>query len=169
VMTFLSLYLAAGALIGLVMLAVRRSRTQRGVSPANGEPEPLCAFFREQISDAGWEVEEYELVEGKRLSAVPPPGTPGHRRVAGLYLAVPGLFPAIAWLVMGPSRVVVTVKPEFGFLLVIVETAGRPAQRLWHRVNLRFTRRTLSRDEWSTAGPEGFNPGEVPGPGTPPR
>ncbi len=59
---------------------------------------------------------------------------------------MPGLFPAIAWLVMGPSRVVVTVKPESGFLLVIVETAGRPAQRLWRRGNLRFTRRTLSSD-----------------------
>lgn len=130
--TFLSLYLAAGALIGLVMLAV-------------GGPEPGEACRR-------------------------PTGNPSRSApFSGSRSRVPGLFPAIAWLVMGPSRMVLTVKPEFGFLLVIVETAGRPAQRLWHRVNLGLTRRTLSSDEWSMAGPVGLNPVEVPGPDTPPR
>ena len=131
VMTFLSLYLAAGALIGLLMLAVRRSRTQGGVSPANGEAEPLCAFFREQISGAG--------------------PLPGH------CLARHGTQPC------GRDR-------EAGVRVPAGDRGdGRPAQRLWHRVNLGLTRRTLSSDAWSMAGPEGFNPGEIPGPGTPPR
>lgn len=166
---FLALYLALGALIGAVMMMVRHARTHRGVSPANGEPEPLCAFFRDQLSGAGWEVDEYELVEGKRISAVPPSGAPGHRRVPGLLLALLGLFPAVAWFAMGPSRLRVTVKPDFGFLMVIVETAGRPADRLWRRINLRLTRRTLSSDPWTVDEPDGLNPGEAPGPGTRPR
>jgi hypothetical protein len=167
--SLLVLYLALGALSGLVMLAVRRSRTHRGVSPANGEPEDLRAFFRSQLSGAGWEVDEYELVDGGRLTAVPPPGNAGRRRAAGLLLAASGLFPAVAWFAMGPSRVVVTVKAELGFLVVIVETAGRPAQRLWRRINLRLTRRTLSGDAWPDASGDGLTPGEAPGLGTPPR
>ena len=166
---FLALYLALGALVGAVMMMVRHARTRRGVSPANGEPEPLCAFFRDQLSGAGWKVEEYELVEGRRISAVPQTGAPGHRRNPGLLLALLGLFPGVAYFVMGPSRLSVTVKPEFGFLMVIVETAGRPAERLWRRINLRLTRRTLSSDEWTVDGPDGFTPGEVPGPDTRPR
>ena len=140
----LPLYFSMGALIALVLIAVRKARTQRGVSPANGEPDALGAFFADQLSGAGWEVEEYELVDGKRISARPGPGQAGNPWVRGLILAALGALPAIVWLVQGPGRITVTLKPEFGYLLVIVETCGKPAQRLWRRINLRLTRRTLA-------------------------
>jgi hypothetical protein len=141
---FLVLYLAVGALIAAALIMVRKARTQRGVSPANGEPDSLGAFFVEQLSGAGWEVEEYELLDGKRISARPGTGQAGNPWVRGLTLAVLGVLPAIVWIALGPSRITVTLKTDSGFLLVIVETAGRPAQRLWRKINLRLTRRTLA-------------------------
>jgi len=141
---YVLLYLALGCLMGGVLFLHRRAHTHRGVSPSSSDSESLYDFFLDAVLTAGWDVEEVELLDGKGIEARPGAGDRSRHLVRGICLSALGLIPGMVWFAMGRSRLAVTIKPQSGFLVVIVETSGRPAEQLWRRINLRLTRRTLA-------------------------
>ena len=130
-----------GCLVAFILFFVKKAGREKVVSIANEELNSLYDFIFTSLSENGYEIDEYEPLEGKKLTA--PVSNMSSFILTGTFLFLIGLLPGFVWFMFGRDRLSITLKQQKSFILVVVEMNGKKARKIWQKINFQLTRQML--------------------------
>ena len=140
----LKVYIGISFLMTLLVMYKKWANKARTVSPINGSVDQNFERYYHEFSKSGYRVEEYVLLDGRKLTIFLNHPWWGYFFLMGLILLMFGLVPGIIWLYNGRDRLSLTFKENAGYVLYVFETNhNKYASNLWYKMNSKLTRELL--------------------------
>ena len=143
---YINIYFVTGFTIGALLFYIKKTGRNRSVSPVNSSVEYLYNWLYRTFSDKGFRIEEYELIDGKRLTVFLDHPSMGRFILIGTVLLAIGIFPGIVWFAFGRDRLSFSLRQESTFLALTLESSSRYASKVWEKINLKWTIHMLDLD-----------------------
>jgi hypothetical protein len=140
---FIKIFFGIGLVIATVMFLVKRAGHSRVVSPMNGGLNQNYDLLYQRLSDEGFEIEEFEPLDGRQLNVFLDHPRKSHFLFIGVFLLVIGILPGIVWFIFGRDKFSITLREKLGFVHSVFESNSKYASKAWQKVNLRLTMEKL--------------------------
>ncbi len=142
---YIKVYFGSGCVIAFILFYLKKARSVRSVYPINGSVDANYARCFREFSDAGFKIEEFEPIDGKKMTVFF--DHPGRLFFisTGVILLLAGIFPGLVWFITGRDRLSLTlIKGSSGFVHYIFESNNKKyAGEIWSKINMKHTKEMI--------------------------
>ena len=140
---FISIFLGIGVVVAFVLFLIKWTGRERVVSPMNGDRDKNYDFFYKLFSDKGFEISEYEPLDGRKMTVYLDHPRKSHFVLIGIFLLMTGVFPGIVWFMFGSDKFSLTLKENAGYALYVFKSNSRYAGKAWGKIIFKINLKSI--------------------------